>query len=203
MRRFFGRAPFASPDCAQGLVKLFDWDTLDRVLAHPELDRESKSDVLVVKQGRLLPTRPPRSLAQARLLLAAGSSLVVRHSQQLDPSLGELAARFTREVPGTPQVQLFITPAKQRGFGWHYDAEEVFVVQTVGTKEYFFKENTINPRPAPAPSYDFSGILRERTATLACTLVAGDWLYLPSGWWHAATALEDSLSISVGIFPAE
>jgi ribosomal protein L16 Arg81 hydroxylase len=30
-------------------------------------------------------------------------------------------------------------------------------------------------------------------------LFAGDWLYIPSRWWHMAKCIEDSLSISLGL----
>lgn len=75
----------------------------------------------------------------------------------------------------------------------------MFILQTVGTKNYFFRENTVNARPAPAASYDFSAILRERSVLMTSTLKRGDWLYIPAGWWHVADAMEDSLSISLGV----
>jgi hypothetical protein len=31
-------------------------------------------------------------------------------------------------------------------------------------------------------------------------LIAGDWLYVPARWWHVAKCVEDSLSISLGVF---
>jgi 50S ribosomal protein L16 3-hydroxylase len=40
---------------------------------------------------------------------------------------------------------------------------------------------------------------RETSPLIASTLVAGDWLYIPRGWWHMARAADDSLSISVGV----
>ena len=30
------------------------------------------------------------------------------------------------------------------GFSWHYDFEDVFIAQTDGAKEYFFRENTVD-----------------------------------------------------------
>ena len=32
-----------------------------------------------------------------------------------------------------------------------------------------------------------------------CTLAAGDWLYLPAGYWHQSEAREESISLSVGV----
>ncbi|MFZ5893897.1 MAG: JmjC domain-containing protein [Myxococcota bacterium] len=182
-------------------MSYFDWRTLDHVLRCGV--ESSQSDVLVVRQGRLVPALPPRSLRDARLFLDTGASLVVRRAERRNNRLRELAASFADEIPGAAQVQLFITPKGARGFGWHYDAEDVFILQTMGSKNYFFRENTVNPRPSPQPVYDFSAVRRELTPIMTCTLLAGDWLYVPSGWWHVATAQEDSLSISVGLLPRE
>jgi ribosomal protein L16 Arg81 hydroxylase len=36
---------------------------------------------------------------------------------------------------------------------------------------------------------------------MTARLHAGDWLYLPVRWWHAARCVEHSLSMSIGIYP--
>lgn len=197
--RIFRRAPFAQPRAASGLVRFLDWSTLDRVLQSASSSEAGGDDVLVVRHGRLVPTPVPRSLSAARPLLDAGSSLVVRNAEARDAGMRELRDRFAAALAARARIQLFVTPKGERGFGWHYDAEEVFIVQTMGTKEYFFRENTVNPRPRPQPSYDFAAVREERTPIMACTLIAGDWLYVPRGWWHVATAHEDSLAISIGV----
>jgi ribosomal protein L16 Arg81 hydroxylase len=141
----------------------------------------------------------PHSQSDALQLVEQGYTLLVRHAERHDPRLAHLAAEFQAAFAAPVNIHMYCTPGGQYGFGWHYDAEEVFILQTRGTKEYFLRRNTMNPNPVPEPHYDFSAISRERTPVMACTLVAGDWLYIPSGWWHAATAREDSLSISVGV----
>jgi ribosomal protein L16 Arg81 hydroxylase len=40
---------------------------------------------------------------------------------------------------------------------------------------------------------------KESSPLLRCDLIAGDWLYVPAGYWHVARADEDSLSISIGV----
>jgi len=189
----FRKAPLARPDLAAPAKPLFDWKSFDRIL------RADRPDVLVVRRGRLLDRPAPRSLDEARALLDEGLSFVVRRAQELDASLFALARSFAECIPGEVQIQLFITPKGERGFGWHYDVEDVFILQTVGAKKYFFRQNTIDPTPQPRPDLDFTAIARETSPTMTCTLVAGDWLYLPRAWWHVATAVEDSLAISVGV----
>ena len=55
-------------------------------------------------------------------------------------------------MPGTAHVQLFVTPAETHGFSWHYDAEEVFIVQTAGVKDYLLRENTVAASAAAMPN---------------------------------------------------
>jgi hypothetical protein len=176
-------------------VPCFGWATLERLLPRRGLD------LLVVRDGHEVPAAPPRDLDALRRLLGAGVGVVVRRAERHDAGLAGLAARLARDLPGPVQVQLFATAAGTSGFGWHYDAEEVFIVQTHGEKDYFFRRNTIDPTPAPDGQPDFGRIRDETTPTMTCALWPGDWLYVPLGWWHAARARRESLSISLGVRP--
>jgi 50S ribosomal protein L16 3-hydroxylase len=42
---------------------------------------------------------------------------------------------------------------------------------------------------------------RETTPVMECELTAGDWLYIPGGYWHRAYAPEEALSLSIGLMP--
>lgn len=109
-------------------------------------------------------------------------------------------AELQQDVAGEQRVLVFATPGGVNGFGWHYDAEEVFIIQTAGEKEYLFRENTVAvPQRGAQP--DFSRIREETSLMLSCRLLPGDWLYLPRGYWHVAHPNDHSLSISIGIFP--
>jgi ribosomal protein L16 Arg81 hydroxylase len=100
---------------------------------------------------------------------------------------------------GDVSIQVYATPAGYRSFGWHYDCEDVFIVQTSGMKEYLLRRNTVNPAPTIDAMPRDMRLELETSPAIACTLIAGDWLYIPRGWWHVAAAIENSLSISVGV----
>jgi len=184
--------PFVQAGTAACAVPLLDWTTLARLL-------DARADVMVVRNGALR-ERPPADLAEARVLFDEGCSLVFRGCDAHDSGLRELATSFEREVGGEAAVQAFVTPASFRSFGWHYDCEDVFIAQTSGSKEYRLRRNTVNPAPTldamPANMHFERETSRQ---VLSCTLVAGDWLYIPRGWWHVGRAISDSLSISVGV----
>jgi 50S ribosomal protein L16 3-hydroxylase len=188
------RQAWAGTGSAAAQCPLFAWDTLARLLECRGLD------LLVIARGQLLDLPPPRSLAQARELLRSGIGFVVRRAERHEPELAALARCATEDLPGEAHVQLFVTPAGTHGFAWHYDAEEVFIVQTAGAKDYYLRQNTVNPTQ-PAAHPDFTAFRRETSALQTAQLLAGDVLYVPARWWHMAVCREDSLSISLGIAP--
>jgi ribosomal protein L16 Arg81 hydroxylase len=201
-RLHLGRAPLARPCAARAAADCFQWDGLVRVLRAPELD------VLVVRGGHERPLARPRDLVELRRLLAGGDGLVVRRAERHDAGLAALAALFAKDLPGRVHVQIFVTASDTNGFGWHYDEEEVFIVQTGGKKDYYFRRNSVAPPPprTDAEPYrtdppDFARVREEKTPIQTCTLWPGDWLYVPRGWWHVAKARTDSLSLSLGVTP--
>ncbi len=152
-------------------------------------------------RGKLLELPIPRRLGEALDLLTSGVGLVIRRAEKLDPGIAGLAASLTQHIPGEVHVQLIVTPGGTYGFGWHYDDEDVFIVQTEGAKDYFFRDNTVERERPPGTAPDFSRFCDEVSPIGTARLLAGDWLYIPARWWHAAKCIEDSLSISLGIFP--
>lgn len=194
---FFRKRPTAHPATGLPFCRLLDFPTVGRILRSPDLDG------MVVRNGRLLDRTVPASLADLRSLLGRGCSLVLRGVEAYDPLLQRLADRLAGEIPGRVRIQVYVTPAGFHSFGWHYDAEDVFVLQTRGCKDYYFRENTVNPRPRLEAMPRDMQFERETTPLQMATLLAGDCLYLPSGWWHVARCREESLSLSIGLLPAE
>src|SRR5690606_28089511 len=125
----FGRAPYARPGAAARVVPRLSWEVLERILQDG-----SRPDVLVACDGRLADVPAPRNGREARQILDLKLGIVVRKAERHDPELATLAREFARDVPGEVHVQLYVTPAGTRTFGWHFDSEEVFIVQTAGTK---------------------------------------------------------------------
>lgn len=156
----------------------------------------------MVAKGRLLELPPPASIAQLQTLFDQGIGIALREAERHCAEIDALTAAFARELPGDQRVIVFATPGDTHGFGWHYDAEDVFIVQTGGEKTYYFRENTVDPAPVRGAQPDFRTFSRETTPIMACTLAPGDLLYLPRGYWHVARAHSASLSLSLGIFPS-
>ncbi len=193
VRARVGKAPFAMAGSARRTVPTFGWDTLHRVLA------SEAPDVLVVALGKLVDRPAPRTADAARALLSEGIGLVIRRAERHDAGLKALADAFAREVGGDAHIQLFVTPGGTHGFDWHYDFEEVFIAQTLGVKEYFFRDNTVDRATPVGMQPDFGKVAQETAPIATARLQAGDWIHIPARWWHVASCVETSLSISVGV----
>jgi hypothetical protein len=188
---YLGREPFATPSTVSNHRVLLDWELLSAVLV-----ADTAPDVLVVAKGQLLPFPAPRSIDELRGYFRMGVGLCVRHTERCHPSFRRIADAFADL--GDAQVQLFVTPGGTHGFGWHYDDEDVFIAQTAGIKDYYFRANTVVAEQRADASL-FRDISKESSTLCTATLVPGDFLYLPARWWHMAVCQQTSLSISVGV----
>jgi ribosomal protein L16 Arg81 hydroxylase len=152
-----------------------------------------------VRNGRPHPDGEALTAAEARARFEEGYSTVLRHCEEHDEGLCRVATAFERDFGGDVAVHALATPAGFRSFGGRHDCEDAFIVQTSGVKEYRLRPNTVNPAPSIDAMPRNMRFERETTPVFACTLVAGDWLYVPRGFWHVALAVEDSLAISTGV----
>jgi 50S ribosomal protein L16 3-hydroxylase len=183
----FSGAAGGTSDCALG-----SWETLGAVLVNRDVD------AMVVRDGRRVEAEAPRG-REAESLLEDGCTILVRNAQRHHDGLADLARGFERDFRGPVNIHIYATPAGRFGFGWHYDAEEVFILQTVGRKEYSLRKNTVNPWPLEEILPADMRYEREIMPLMRCLLAPGDWLYIPCGYWHRAEARETSISLAVGL----
>jgi ribosomal protein L16 Arg81 hydroxylase len=200
MREFlqhnFTRVPFAMPDRA-GRYKhhLTDADFAAMV-------EHARTIVRIVRNGRLVHDNARLSWAEAQAYHRRGHTLLVRYAELSSAKLQALAEEFAHFFHAPVDIQVYLTPDNSQAFGWHYDLEEVFIIQVQGCKEYTIRQNTVNPLPVwdnmPADLHYDRETSRIR---MTCRLEAGDWLYIPSGWWHIARTQAESIHLSIGVMP--
>jgi 50S ribosomal protein L16 3-hydroxylase len=190
---FFLKVPYSEPDSAAFLKQHGDLDMLRRLYA------TAGADVICGKaDGSQLPAEDTQR-QDIQQVLAAGYTIGIRHAERHDPWLGELAQAFRRDFGNEVDLHLYCTPANQSGFGWHYDAEDVFIIQTAGSKEWSLRKNSVNPWPLMENLPANMRYEREIMPLFRCTLQAGDWLYIPHGYWHKTESRELSISLSIGL----
>jgi 50S ribosomal protein L16 3-hydroxylase len=188
------RLPIALAGSAKAVCALGSWEVLRTILAEPQ------SDVLIIRRGENLSGRHAVNFNQWRDIISQGYTLRIRHAERHHPDIGSLAQEFERTFESPVDIHLYVTPADTFGFSWHYDAEDVFIVQTAGEKEYFLRKNTVNPWPLGETMPEDMRYQRELMPLMRATLRAGDLLYIPCGYWHRAqTSLGSDVAISLAI----
>ena len=132
----------------------------------------------------------------------AGATLVLQGLQLTDPHLGRFANNLALVLDHPVQVNAYLTPRAATGLELHFDFHDVFVVQLDGHKRWRVWDplpRTVAPvrggPPTPMPTFDELG-----PPVLDLTLSAGDCLYLPRGFPHAAEAMNAaSVHLTVGV----
>jgi ribosomal protein L16 Arg81 hydroxylase len=193
--QFYARLPHSESGSAAALCELGSWEVLAKAL------QSSQADTMVVRRNQRYEGPTPQTAADAQQLVDQGYTLLVKHAERHDERLADLARGFVADLASDVNIHLYCTPAEQYGFAWHYDAEEVFIVQTTGRKEYSLRKNTVNPWPLEETLPVDMHYEREIMPLMKCMLSAGDWLYIPSGYWHMAAASETAISLAIGVMP--
>ena len=188
--RFYTRVPHSRPGGAAGFTSFDGWPSVEKILASTGVDAFAAREGRMWEGGRL-PTRD---------LFGQGWTLVIRSAEKHDPELARLAAEFHKDFAAPVNVHVYCTPPERSGFSWHYDPEDVFILQTHGVKEYQLRKNTVNPWPLLEQMPKDLKYEREVQPTWSCVLRPGDWLYIPTGWWHSARGVEgDSITLAIGM----
>lgn len=196
LNKNFTRLPYSAPNAAKPLESYLDWNVVQKVL-------ESKQAILrIVKDGAVAVDSEQMSYDEAMKYYREGNTLVLRYAEKGHSLLKSLADDFAVPFRTEVDIQLYCTPEGYNAFGWHYDIEEVFVIQTKGSKEYTLRPNTVHPRPLlTSVPKDMHYEKENGEQVLKVLMEAGDWLYIPSGWWHIARTQSESMHISVGLMP--
>lgn len=196
LQKHFTRLPFSSVHGARQLTHLLNWKTVENIL------QEKKSVLRIVQDGRVIKDYVDLNFPEAQKHHEQGHTLLLRYAEKSDEALLKLAQDFARSFHTEVDIQLYCTPENHNAFGWHYDVEEVFIVQTRGSKHYTIRPNTIHPNPLVLSIPKNQGYEQEKSdVAIEVTLEEGDWLYIPSGWWHVARTKKESMHISIGLMP--
>ena len=136
-------------------------------------------------------------------LFADGATVVLQALHRTWPPVIDLAVKLAVELGHPVQANAYVTPAQSRGFSAHYDVHDVFVLQLSGRKHWTVHA-PVHPDPLRhQPWNDHVAAVRSRVQdqpALDTVLEAGDVLYLPRGWLHAATAQGGvSAHLTVGV----
>jgi ribosomal protein L16 Arg81 hydroxylase len=185
---------------AERYADLFSWSALDTIMSTQRFDFPR---LRLVRKGKVIPpneyftTRTDRrgnpyvthmSSAVAREMRDGAMLHVTMINDAWEP-LSRFASGLEIDLTARVQINLHAAIARSKGFATHWDGHDVFVMQVAGTKAWrLYGSTEIAPLAVPPdkkhdPPTD---MVRE------VVLQAGDMLYVPRGYWHAAEALEDT-----------
>ena len=171
---------------------LFSWHTLNHLLNFHQLD-ESKLHFSL--DGHSLSKSDRRNWHDH---LQQGATLVINGVDERVPELADLARNLCHEIGHRVQINLYCSPAQQRGFSCHYDTHDVLILQIDGDKEWFIFPETVSFPTSETRSPDH--LPPDQPPYLQCVLEQGDLLYIPRGHWHYAISGDrPSLHLTVGI----
>jgi ribosomal protein L16 Arg81 hydroxylase len=130
--------------------------------------------------------------------MRAGSTLVLDQLHHREPKLGLLCRALAAELGHRFQTNLYLTPSNGKGFKPHWDNHDVFILQTVGSKNWKIEKQR---RVLPGKNDTMSDEDRELRGDLeSFVLEQGDLIYIPRGFVHAAECgSEASLHITLGV----
>lgn len=169
---------------------LFPLDKFDEVLTSgslvsPHLD--------IVRGGKKLPvpfTVSPSPAADIGLVLRelrSGSTVRVAHIEHYLPSLSRFCRGLEQILHLPIRANLYMTPPFSQGFQPHYDLDDIFVVQVLGQKQWYWHSSYANQAEIPNAdmAFDATRHVSSRPPT-PILMRRGDVLYLPRGFMHEA-----------------
>lgn len=195
----------AWPGQAGRFAALIGWDEINHILATQRLEPPR---LILVKGGKNVATerfvhisgnnrRIDAGAVTAQL--AQGATIVLSFVDEMVPRIGVLADRLGGELGARCNINLYAGWRADNGFDLHWDRHDVFILQVAGRKHWRVHRPTRDhasrgEEAPPLPKDDvpvFDGILEE-----------GAILYIPRGWWHVATPVEEpSLHLTVALAP--
>jgi hypothetical protein len=186
--------------------ELFGWPQLNAALAEhrlspPRLRLEragGDASKGVFSERRTRRGRVLQDLDAAALnaRLREGATLILDAANELSAPLQALCSGLAAELTGSCQANLYAAWGATQGFDIHWDDHDVFVVQVDGRKRWALYGFT-----DPAPTYRQVKARPKPGVVLdEFVLEAGEMLYLPRGYWHAAVGLDEpSLHLTIGV----
>jgi ribosomal protein L16 Arg81 hydroxylase len=195
--RYWERQPLVvhrkDPDYYHGLFNLQDFE--EAITRSPDYVKLANA---ATKKNVSYKGRMTEGLEAALGDMRAGSTLVLDQLHHREPRLTQLCRVLAAELGHRFQTNLYLTPASGKGFTPHWDNHDVFILQTVGSKNWNIEKQR---RVFPDKSDQMGDEGRELLGDLqSFVLEQGDLIYIPRGFVHAAECeAEPSLHITLGV----
>lgn len=205
VERYWNREFRAWPGRAGRFAALIGWDEINHILATQRIEPPRMQ---LVKTGKNIAadkfidaSGPNRRIDAGAVTaqLAQGATLVLSFVDEMVPRIGDLADAMADELGARCNVNLYAGWRADHGFDLHWDHHDVIILQVAGRKHWRVQRPTRDhpargetvPPPAEGDVPVYDEVLEE-----------GAILYIPRGWWHVATPVEEpSLHLTIALSP--
>lgn len=210
LRTCWGQTFLHVPGAPGKFSDLLPWPALNKILEQHRLDtprvrltREGKpvpaTSFLSYQTNRRRPNQPIARVRGAELTreLREGATLVLDAVDELHSPITRLAESLESLFHVRIQVNAYAGWRTSHGFDLHWDDHDVFILQVAGRKHWKVYGMTrkyplardVEPTTEKPQIPLWEGMLND-----------GDLLYIPRGWWHVATPLDEpTLHLTVGV----
>lgn len=214
--RYYDREPLHIPASEAGKNALFGWADFNDLLNRPgqwtpqtlkmvhntqPVAPERYGREVLTPKGRVLQPDPRK----IELFLAQGASLVADDVGPLHPAIAQLSAGLSQEFAAQIGANIYCSFKGVQAFGPHLDLHHVFAVQMEGEKVWKIYRNRLpDPVEMPVPTQEAPAWFRANCGPVMSeiTMMPGDVLYLPRGWFHDALAKDGpSLHVTFSVTP--
>lgn len=133
-------------------------------------------------------------------LYSEGCTLIMERLEWRSPVVRMLCRLLEADLNHRVGMNAYATPRGSQGFNVHFDDHDVLILQVEGAKHWeIYTPDYALPMDHSPPHKVLSDPERQKPY-MSIELAAGDLLYLPRGWSHAARAADcASLHLTVGI----
>lgn len=198
------------PGTPDKFAALLPWPALNAILEQHRLDPPR---LRLTREGKAVPAdtyisyQPNRrasggaiprvNAVQLTTHLRNGATLVLDAVDELQAPVTRLAESLERLFRVRVQVNAYAGWRTSHGFDLHWDDHDVFILQVAGRKDWKIYEQT---RRYPLAQDVEPATGKPEKVLWEGQLTAGDLLYIPRGWWHVATPLDEpTLHLTVGV----
>lgn len=182
---------------------LMPWDTLNQILASQRL---AAPRLQVIRSGREIPSDQYQHSRAANqrinagalsLHLSEGATLLLAFVDEIVPGIAALSDSIADALKAHVNANLYAGWRKDNGFGIHWDPHDVLVLQISGRKHWRVHRPAY---PDPLESSRFVAPPKDDIPVWDDVLEDGALLYVPRGWAHVATPLDEpSLHITIAV----
>ncbi|QES52223.1 hypothetical protein DEJ50_06570 [Streptomyces venezuelae] len=170
------------------LEECFSWEGLNEILSRGSAEPAEfllYADGRALSEHRYMVTRGGRrvfDLSKMFALMRSGASLIIDSLDRIHPGVRVATDDIMRITGENSACNLFVTFDDAQAFPSHFDEVDTFVVQVLGTKRWQIHGPS---EEFPLPEYgDSDPVNCPESVLFERTLVPGDVIHVPRGWWH-------------------